>query len=505
MCRTEAVGTWPALEPLNPLAAGPSIERGRCPGATLFLQPVSDSTGKHGWKGRTPCLTRLAVGELFGHARRAPARLLRGAGLALILSLGGCGEWNEYWDASPTRPRTEPDRTAPTISFLTPSGPDSLHATPVTGDSVLVLLDARDAGGVAGIQLHIDARPAIAIGGPLWGSRWDTTGEPEGSCHALWAVAVDGAGNRATSDTVYARVFNSGPTVAISAPASGARVRGVVEVTASISGSAPDIVEVEFLASAISFGRRSAPPWTASLDTRLLPAGQHFLTVRATTVLGTTGVSQPLGILINNGTPAVSVDFPGSGHRLAARGTLILSGSGSDEVEGALPPGRFTWTSSLDGAIGSGSYLRVRGLTPGTHTITATAINAWNTPGSATVEVEVLAQPTYSYCTNILGEVFLASCASCHNRESPYYAQHELDLTTYAGLMAGGRSRTTYVTVVPCRPESSLVWNKTSSQQPWVGSPMPLDAASLPPDLLEKLRTWILEGAPPDDPEICPF
>ena len=110
----------------------------------------------------------------------------------------------------------------------------------------------------------------------------------------------------------------------------------------------------------------------------------------------------------------------------------------------------------------------------------------------------MLATPTYGFRDHVAGEMLGPTCTTCHSPASPYWPAHHLDLTSYAGLMAGGRSAG-YETIVPCRPESSLVWNKITQEVPWVGDPMPPRDAPVAPDILERIRTWILEGAP-DDP-----
>jgi hypothetical protein len=74
-------------------------------------------------------------------------------------------------------------------------------------------------------------------------------------------------------------------------------------------------------------------------------------------------------------------------------------------------------------------------------------------------------------------------------------------MRTYASLMTGGVT-TAHETIVPCRPESSLVWNKLTSDAPWVGARMPTTGV-LSATLLAMLRTWILEGAPSDARDPC--
>lgn len=443
---------------------------------------------------------------LLKHGRRATLWVMA---LALALPLAaGCSEWHKYWDRSPTGPVVLRDITPPSVRLLSPSGPDSAHASPVTGAAYAVVLEATDDVGVARVEVHVDGLPAAQVPGPPWEFPWNTTGFEEGSCHLLWATAADRAGNVAVSDTVYARVFNAGPAVVLTEPADGARVRESIPITAQIAGAAGDIEKVEFLADAGIVGTLTAPPWTLALDTGSLTPGDHFISARATTRLGAVGVSPAVRIRVNNGVPLVSIDFPPDGHRVATQGTLILSGTASDLVEGPIPPDRFTWRSDRDGAIGAGRYFRIRDLSVGTHTITASAENAWGVSNSASIQVVVLARPTYGFCCAVYA-MALNSCLACHQPGTLYYPTSQLNISTYSRVMAGGITRI-YESVVPCRPESSLVWNKVTAATPWVGIEMPPREGSgypvyAPPadTSLNKLRTWILEGAAPYDTGRC--
>lgn len=194
--------------------------------------------------------------------------------------------------------------------------------------------------------------------------------------------------------------------------------------------------------------------------------------------------------------PGITIVFPPAGHRVAASGTLVLSCTAVDPGGGTIPPAGISWQSSRDGPMGTGPYLRLRGLSVGTHTITVWAVDASGARGSASVTVEVLAQATYTY-SSINSGILVPRCVSCHYPAASDWPTHHLDLRNHAGLMAGGDTRA-YESIVPCRPESSLVWNKVTAEPPWVGAPMPsAPNPKVPPASLEKLRVWILEGAPP--------
>lgn len=422
--------------------------------------------------------------------------------LTLVVLAPGCSEWRKYWRETPTGPEVVPDTTPPVVALLSPAGPDTAHATPVTGDAFPIAVEVSDDVGVARVEVHLDDGPGVEVAGPAFTLPWNTTGLAEATVHRLWAVALDAAGNSATSDTVYAQAFNAGPELVLVDPADGALVKGPIPVTAQFVGATPGIRQVEFLVAGAALGVATAAPWSLTLETALLAPGDQYVTARATTEFDQIGVSPPVRIRVNNGTPALTIAFPADGHRVATRGTLILSGSAADGVQGPLPAGSITWTSSRDGILGAGRYLRRTGLSPGAHTITASSTNAWGTTGETAIAVDVLASPTYPYATIHTEMLEGRACIGCHTPGTSDFRWSFLDMNSYELLMAGGRSSDVYECIAPCRPESSLMWNKLTEEIPWVGEPMPPRAQyeAVPADLLAKLRTWILEGAPSDAP-----
>lgn len=441
----------------------------------------------------------------FAHRRLVPVAVLGS------LLLASCGEWDKYWEEDRlTGPTLPPDETPPTVVMASPSGQDSAHATPVGGPQYRIVVNVVDDVGVARVEIHVDDLPPVEVLAPPWELVWDTTILEEASRHRLWARAFDAAGNVGTAEPVFAQVFNSGPEVSLSTPEDGALVLGTIEIEAVFGGETPEISQVEFLADVWTIETVTAPPWTVSWDTTTLPDGEHFLATKATTVLGNVGVSPAVRVHVNNGAPTMTIDFPSSGHRVATRGTLVLIGSASDDEEGVIPPDRVWWQSDLQGTLGTGHELWISNLVPGDHVVTATATNAWGTATSASLPIEVLAQPTWDYCSDIQWPLFEEYfCTFCHNPESSEYPNSELDLTSYSTLMLGGRT-TIYRCVYPCRPESSLVYNKITSLPPavaWVGDYMPPPSSAnfptVPPYIAERLWTWILEGAPPDVPQDC--
>ena len=64
--------------------------------------------------------------------------------------------------------------------------------------------------------------------------------------------------------------------------------------------------------------------------------------------------------------------------------------------------------------------------------------------------------------------IFNASCINCHNPQANNYSNHQLDLTSYQGLMEGGESG---MVVIPGDPDNSILLDEvTSFSMPPYGS-----------------------------------
>jgi len=93
----------------------------------------------------------------------------------------------------------------------------------------------------------------------------------------------------------------------------------------------------------------------------------------------------------SNSAPSVSIASPGNGASYAAGAAVGFSGSASDAQDGTLT-GSLTWTSNIDGAIGSGGSFS-RTLSAGNHVITASARDSGGMTGSTQVTVAIAAAP----------------------------------------------------------------------------------------------------------------
>jgi len=95
---------------------------------------------------------------------------------------------------------------------------------------------------------------------------------------------------------------------------------------------------------------------------------------------------------VSNTAPTVTIATPANGSSYASGTAVSFTGSASDTQDGSLTSA-LAWTSNLDGAIGfGGAFTRV--LSPGTHTITASAVDSGGMTTVKQVSVTVASSNT---------------------------------------------------------------------------------------------------------------
>ena len=82
--------------------------------------------------------------------------------------------------------------------------------------------------------------------------------------------------------------------------------------------------------------------------------------------------------------------------------------------------------------------------------------------------------------------IFNSNCTNCHNTGSSSYGNHELDLTSYQGLMDGGESGPV---VIPGNSSSSILWQEVEDGD------MPDNNSELSSSDVDLIADWINEGA----------
>jgi hypothetical protein len=129
------------------------------------------------------------------------------------------------------------DTQPPAVAIGAPLG------SATVGGLVPVDVSASDNKGVAKVDLRVNGVTVASDTNAPFAFSWDSTKVANGVT-SLAAVAVDGAGNAATSATVSVNVANTvvvdstAPVVTVTNPADGSRVSGVVGIRVSASDNA---------------------------------------------------------------------------------------------------------------------------------------------------------------------------------------------------------------------------------------------------------------------------
>jgi Bacterial Ig domain len=195
-----------------------------------------------------------------------------------------------------------PDTTPPMVSVTPPAG-----GAPVSGTVTLAATASDNTGVVAGVQFRLDganlgAEDTSSVDG--YGVSWNTTTATNG-IHTLTAVARDAAGNITTSAPVTVTVNNNpdttAPTVSLIGPATGATVKGTVNLGATATDNV-GVAGVQFLLDDAALGAEdpTSPYGPVSWNTATVSDGIHTLTAVARDAAGNTTTSAPVTVTVAN-------------------------------------------------------------------------------------------------------------------------------------------------------------------------------------------------------------
>ncbi|MDQ8203588.1 PQQ-dependent sugar dehydrogenase [Pelagicoccus sp. SDUM812003] len=195
--------------------------------------------------------------------------------------------------------------------------------------------------------------------------------------HLIEATVTDGAGSEA-SDTITIEIVdepNSAPTVSIASPANGASFSEGDQVT--LSATASD-AEDGNLSSAVTWAsdRDGALGVGATLSVSSLSVGTHVISASvkdSESVEASDSVTVSVAELVNE-PPVLTIQSPASGSAVAAGQSMTFTATAQDPEDGNIA-GAIVWSSSKDGAFGTGASVSVS-LSAGTHTITASVTDS---------------------------------------------------------------------------------------------------------------------------------
>jgi hypothetical protein len=94
-----------------------------------------------------------------------------------------------------------------------------------------------------------------------------------------------------------------------------------------------------------------------------------------------------------NTPPVVTITAPGNGSSVQVGTSVTFTGTATDVEDGTIS-GSLTWSSSINGTIGSGASFSTSSLSAGTHTITASVTDSAGAPGSAQITLNVTSGQT---------------------------------------------------------------------------------------------------------------
>lgn len=174
-------------------------------------------------------------------------------------------------------------------------------------------------------------------------------------------------------------ITNTNPVAAITNPLTGATF--ALGSTISFQGAGTDAEDDDLTGTSLT--------WTSSINGTIgtgsplsvstLSAGTHTITLTATDSHSAMD-TDTITITVNQNTaPTATITHPATGFASASGSYVTLQGAGTDTEDGPLAATALTWTSSIDGIIGSGSPLMINDLAVGVHTITLSVKDSKNT------------------------------------------------------------------------------------------------------------------------------
>jgi len=306
-----------------------------------------------------------------------------------------------------------------------------------------------------------------------------TVGNLSAGWHLITLTAVDSKGMEG-STSINLNVYVGIPTVNILQPAGGQQFKFGANIT--LEGSANDDQD------GVLSGNNLV--WTSSLDGVLgtgtlltlsnLTIGTHTIRLEATDSDNWKS-SAETSIKINPlKAPQVSILFPSDGGKFEQGKDVHFYGMATDSEDGILPTANITWSSSIDGQIGTGKNFSKNNLSLGEHIITMTASDSDGLTAKSEVRVTVTLAPpnvtiispadgtvlpvgksvtltgsgadTFTWSSNIDGELGVGSSVTT----TLSLGTHQIMLT---GIDSSGAEGTTQITLTVA-DESSLAINQ---------------------------------------------
>jgi uncharacterized protein YjbI with pentapeptide repeats len=209
--------------------------------------------------------------------------------------------------------------------------------------------------------------------------------------HTITLTATD-LNNATGTDSIQIEVttgpVNNAPFVTVHSPASGIVV--AVGNIVDFDGSAFDVEDGTLTGSSLS--------WSSDVDgflgtgetvSSVLSQGAHVVALTATDNQSATG-NASVTVFVRS-APVAVISLPIDGTLLPMSTQVNFTGSATDAEDGTLTGASLVWTSSIDGALGTGASVQ-RVLSVGNHTVTLTATDSDSMTGTDSILVEITDQ-----------------------------------------------------------------------------------------------------------------
>ncbi len=291
------------------------------------------------------------------------------------LCFSACEEENE-----------EPVNQSPSVVIENPEN----NATFIEGDTVTLTCQATDNedGQLEGEKITWSSSTDGEIGqGAMIKTTTLTINQH------LITVKVHDSENQTATDTVSITILDDvNPSISITSPADNTTFMANEPIT--FTCVANDAEDGELSGASIQ--------WSSDTDGNLgigstlpdiyLTAGTHQIEAKATDSYGNTSTANISLIISDNTQPEVSIQKPFLNHTYLTNTEIEMTCTATDEEDGELSETSVSWSSSIDGDLGSGTEITAT-LSPGNHTIIATASDSEAANGFDTTYIDVVSGP----------------------------------------------------------------------------------------------------------------
>ena len=222
--------------------------------------------------------------------------------------------------------------------------------------------------------------------------------------HTITASVTDSNGAPA-SDSINITITNNAPVVNITSPSNGANIAAGTNINFVASATDAEDDNTTLTASiAWSSNVDGALGNGGSINVSTLTVGSHTITASVTDSDGTPG-SDTINITITNNDPTVTITAPADGTTVNFGTDINFVATATDiEDDDNTLTAAIAWSSSLDGALGTGGSINVATLTVGDHVITASVTDSNGGSGSDSINVTINNEPP-----SITGQVALST------------------------------------------------------------------------------------------------